>query len=116
MVMRLSTALLAMLAATLACEAQTIHSVGVYSMGRTHERDWTVGSGAMRFGFEQYSQYRDASGRDLHVFSDVMAKGVSSPRYTILHCGPGRFRIRGPAWCAATMVGIVVVSLLFVTI
>jgi hypothetical protein len=60
-----------LLAAAVASHAQTVYSVGVYSMGQTHEHNWTVGSGSARFGFDQYRQYQDASGRNLHTFSAI---------------------------------------------
>ena len=61
--MPILTALFFTLAAAFACEAQVVYSVGVYSMGRTYEHDWTFGRGSLRFGVVQYRQYQDASGR-----------------------------------------------------
>jgi hypothetical protein len=109
--MRLSSLTFVLLVAAISSRAQTVYSVGAYSMGQTHEHDWIVGSGSARFGFEQYRQYQDASGRDLYTFSDVIAKGVASPRYTTVYCGPLHFTVRGPAWLTGSLVAIGVVSL-----
>jgi hypothetical protein len=108
--MRILSVFVITVAAALACGAQ-VYSVGIYSIGRTYEHDWTLGSGSLRFGFEQYRQYRDAGGRDLHSFSDVTALGVTSPRYSILYFGPVHFTVPGPAWAAAALSGVAVVSL-----
>jgi hypothetical protein len=96
--------------------AQIVYSVGVYKMGQTHERDWTVGSGNARFGFDQYRQAQDASGRNLHRFSDVTARGVASLRYTTVYAGPFTFTIRGPAWIAALVVAVAAGSLFFLVV
>src|SRR3954463_15182785 len=101
-----------LLAAAVASPAQTVYSDDVYSMGRTHEHDWTVGGGTARFGFDQYRQYQDASGRNLHTFSDVTAKAVASPRYTTVYGGLFSFTVRGPAWLAALVVAVGIASLL----
>lgn len=90
--------------------AQTVHSVGVYSMGRTHEDTWTVGSGALRFGFEQYRQYQDADGNNLFTFTDVIARGVACPRYTTLFVGPAQFTVRGPMSLATLLAGVAMVT------
>jgi hypothetical protein len=108
---RALTATFVLLASVLLGHAQKIYSVGVYSMGRTHECDWSpITRGGLRFGFEQYRQYQDASGTDLSVFSDVTTKGVASPRYTEIYYGKSHFRVRGPAWFGATIAGVVFVS------
>ena len=109
--MRILIAFLFTMAAAFACEAQVVYSVGVYSMGRTYERDWTFGRGSLRFGVVQYRQSQDASGRDLHSFSDVIARGVASPRYSTLYFGPAHFTVRGPASAAAAFSGVALVSL-----
>jgi hypothetical protein len=114
--MRALSIIFALLAAAVASHAQTVYSVGVYSMGRTYEHDWTVHSGSTRFGFDQYRQYQDASGRKLNTLSDVIAKGVASPRYTTVYCGPFSFTVRGPAWLAALVVAVGVASLLLLVI
>ena|SRR5882672_4685954 len=106
-----------LLVAALACQSQTpVYSVAVYGMGRAYEWQWTLGSGATLIGFEQYRQWQDASGRDLSAFSDVETKGVASPRYTGVYCGPIRFRVRGPAWLAASVVAIGIASLFLLVI
>ena len=105
-----------LLAACLPGQAQTVYSFGVYSMGQVHEHNWTVGSGDARFGFDEFRQYQDASGKNLHAYSDVVTKGVTSPRYTTIYFGPVHFTVRGPAWLAAALTGLIIVSLVSLAI
>jgi hypothetical protein len=112
--MRTLTTFLFLLAVVFIGQAQ-VYSVGVYSMGRTYERDWTIGNSSMRFGFEQFLQYQDASGRDLHSFSDVTALAVASPRYTTVYFGPLHFTVRGragPAAAVSAIISVILASLL----
>jgi hypothetical protein len=115
--MRALSFIFVLLAAAVASPAQTVYSGGVYSMGQTHEHNWTIGSGSTRFGFDQYRQYQDASGRNLYAYSDVTNRAVASPVYTTVFAGPLQFTVRGPAWVAASLVAVGVASvalLLFV--
>ena len=114
--MRALSLIFVLLVAPVASPAQIVYSAGVYSMGQTHEHDWTVGSGNARFGFDQYRQAKDASGRNLHRFSDVIARGVASPRYTTVYAGPFTFTIRGPAWIAALVAAVGAGSLFFLVV
>ena len=110
--MRALSLIFVVLVAAVTSHAQAVYSVGVYSMGQVHEHDWTVGSGSARFGFEQYRQYQDASGRNLYDFTEVTTKRVASPRYTTVYCGPFSFTVRGPAWLAALVGAVGIGSLL----
>jgi hypothetical protein len=96
----------ALASASVACQAQSVYSVGVYSMGQTYEHDWTIGVGTMHFGFEQYRQCQDANGKNLHSFSKVSAEGAAWPRYTTVHFGSLCFSLRGPAWLYATLLAV----------
>lgn len=94
-----------LLASVLLSRAQKIYEVGVYSMGRSYTGDWTFRLGDMRFGFEQYRQNQDSNGRDS---TSVMAP--TSRRYTEVYLGVWHFRVRGPAWLAASIAGVAFAS------
>src|ERR1035438_3348450 len=101
-------ALLFVVTVDLAVDAQTIYSIGVYSMGETFEHDWTVGNGNMRFGFDQYLQNQDANGRDV-----AYAFSKRRTRFTTLFFGPVHFRVRGPAWPATALSGVILAYLFY---
>jgi hypothetical protein len=96
--MRALGILILLCVATLGCRAQTVYSVGIYSMGQTSEHDWTIGTRDARFGFQQYSQLQDADGNNLYLLSDVSTKATKFVRYTTIHCGAFDATLRGPAW------------------
>jgi hypothetical protein len=94
------------------CQAQTVYSTGPYSMGKTLEHDWTIGTQARRFGLVQYCQSQDAFGQNLYAFTDVRTKQASQKRFTVVHCGFFQFRVESPAWFVAVAAMTLLVALL----
>ena len=98
--MRAITILALVMAAAWACEAQSnVYSFGIYSCGRSYEKQWIVGRGMTCFGYEQYEQFLDDRGRDVTYFSS------NSRPFTEVHLGPAHVRVPGTARKVAVVSG-----------
>jgi len=93
-----------LLAPSYSCKAQKIYSVGVYSGGVTHERDWLVGFPSNQWGLSQYSQWEDSRGWVIINPGHEKERGGTQRRYTKVHLGAASFSVRLPAAAVALII------------
>ena len=82
---------------------QRVYSVGVYSAGRTYERDYLIGSSSNQWGFSQYSQWEDTNGFVIINAGHERELGGVQRCYTTVRLGPTSFNVRGAARSTALM-------------
>ena len=91
------------LSAPLMSCAQGIVSFGHSTIGHVRERDWTVGTRATRFGFEEYHDF---------CRNNFTGEMYRESRFTVIRCGSRNFIVRTRAWVPMIVAGIGVASLL----